>query len=344
MGEETKSDTGTVNACIVASGNSRNVHLDIIKGFLVLTMFVYHSASGSGIAEVAFLRPKLQFLHYAFLLLAGFLCGSHYVAKVKVSPGKVQRRLMMRAVKLFAIVAVANVVFCLAGLAGDTDTLRQLLHSPLKVALFLDSNNNVAYELLYFIGVFLATCALVIRFEARAILAGAFVLLPCVIPGFTVWFVAYGYLGMLGGLFWQTDGFRRVVRWINDHSGLLFSLLAAEFVLLAPLSQFVPAICSITLETVLWFAAYVFVAKRFLTNSIQDWIILLGKYTLFAYIFHVVVVRITFKLLTTTGISGLACYAVLLGIVALVTFGSVWVLSGMRRFRVVDGLYRLAFA
>lgn len=338
-----KSGTPTVNTRIVANGDSRNVHLDIIKGALVLTMIVYHCASGSGLVEVAFLRAKLDFLHYAFLVLAGFLCGSHYCIRIKESPGKVQRRLMKRALKLFAIVLGANLVFWVVGLGGDLALLREALHYPSALVEFFSDGKNVAFEILYYIGVFLATCSLIIRFSARWPLAGAFVLLPCLIPGHTVRFVAFGYLGMLVGLFSQTERFWSLARWIDSHSGLLSAVLAAEVVFLAPLSRFVPEICSITLETILWFAAYVYVAKRFLGKLGQDWLILLGKYTLFAYMLHVVLVRIMFSILSMGGAAGITCYVLLLVIVTAGTLALVRALDDMRRLGVVDSLYRLAF-
>ena len=69
-------------------GHSRIQELDDIKSSLVLIMLVFHSASGlTRHAEtLAPICSALFFIHYAFLMVTGLLCGIHYGAEAHRCP------------------------------------------------------------------------------------------------------------------------------------------------------------------------------------------------------------------------------------------------------------------
>ena len=64
----------------------RNDDIDIIKGFLVLIMIFFHCASMTmDIYPDLRIVPKiLDWLHFGFILMSGFLCGWYYSPKVKI--------------------------------------------------------------------------------------------------------------------------------------------------------------------------------------------------------------------------------------------------------------------
>src|SRR5574340_615283 len=74
------------NMKILSAAGGRNADLDIVKGMLVFVMLTYHCASvieGSGFWQIIRWIPnQIAFIHFAFLILSGFLCGWHYYPKL----------------------------------------------------------------------------------------------------------------------------------------------------------------------------------------------------------------------------------------------------------------------
>lgn len=334
---------------IMQSSHERNIEIDLIKGSLVMIMFVYHSASGSKIAEVAFLREKLEFLHYAFLTVSGFLCGRQYFPRIETSSAAtVKKRLLKRGSKLIIIVLAVNLAILLLRVLYQQEA--KFLHidwSADNLIELLSESHALVYHILYFIGVFLLTVLLVIQSSTRMLFSLGFVLLGVLIPTNLFRHVAYGYIGILGWTLYcdRKTQFQLLAKKLPPFALPLLVLLIAEFLFFAPLSRTIsPKMAAIMLEMVLWFFAMVYLGKMLHSVAELDrWILLLGRYTLFAYMFHVFVVVAAYSAIAKLGLNGWICYSVLLFIVTITTFASVWALDQARRNKTVNKMYMLFF-
>lgn len=61
--------------------NKRLENVDIIKGFLVITMIVYHCVISDN-PELLRVKNSIPFIHSSFLIIAGFICGYHYWPRI----------------------------------------------------------------------------------------------------------------------------------------------------------------------------------------------------------------------------------------------------------------------
>ena len=88
----------------------RNEEIDIIKGFLVLLMIFFHCASMAKdiYPDLRIVLKILDWLHYGFILMSGFLCGWYYLPKLKTDKRIVKNRIKIRGVKLVVLFVVIN--------------------------------------------------------------------------------------------------------------------------------------------------------------------------------------------------------------------------------------------
>ena len=191
-------------------GNSqvetRNDDIDIIKGMLVVTMVIYHCASMAKTTypELGSISNCLVFLHYAFLLITGFLCGWYYLPKLRTSPQAVRARLRLRAGKIIAVFMLMNLFLYSVGGTLSYEKLRNSANSfdnIMQNFILSVSGKLVAFQILFPIAIFLWIASLLLGRVSIPVML-SLIIFASIAGCFsgTIMFVAFGMVGMFFGI------------------------------------------------------------------------------------------------------------------------------------------------
>ncbi len=328
-----------------SAGAERNLDLDIIKGFLVLVMLLYHCASISDFPSLHGVLRKIDFVHYAFLLITGFLCGYHYYPIVASTRRKVQMRLFSRGIKILALFACGNVAYHVLGY-GSAELKDVPLQSKIAATFLVPflGGPDIAFGILYLIALFLFGAGLIIGTSWVKWLISLVIILPVMVNRISLVFMAFGCAGMLVGIL-AREGRLKFLNSLIHHRLWIFPLV------LVPIVAFVPTpdrwhvgakgpLLFFLLETPLWFFAGLWLIRQAGSQRIQQQIVLLGRYTLLAYILQMIVARLTFHVLYRAGFRDLTYYGLSLVIVG----GTMWLaVLAVERMRMSGGLWDRAF-
>lgn len=159
--------------------------IDVARGYLVLIMLVYHCVLSDFFPELNSIKSTVRFIHTAFLTMAGFLCGWHYLPKGQQEPAAVAGRLITRGIKLLAIFLLANVVLYVIGF-HDVRALYSACSSPAGViehTVVTVSGRLFTFEILAYISVFLILAGCFMRFPSCfPFLSASYLVLYAVLP------------------------------------------------------------------------------------------------------------------------------------------------------------------
>ena len=95
--------------------NKRDLDLDYVKGFLVLSMVIYHTFNYFTTAGYS----ATQYVRYstgAFIFISGYLVATYYKNKFCLNKKAVCKRLIIRGMKLLIIFTVINLLISFIGL------------------------------------------------------------------------------------------------------------------------------------------------------------------------------------------------------------------------------------
>ncbi len=329
----------------------RNVELDVIKGMLVLVMLLYHCASASAFPSLRVLLRKIDFIHFAFMAITGFLLGYHYYKTVLLTPTKVQRRLFIRAGKILALFVMANTVFYALGYGRQGwERIRALpdIETVFRELFLKLPDDLVAFEILYLIACFILVATILIRFRTVKWLLLAVILVPIIMPGVPILFITLACVGMLVGILAQEGRLKCLELRMRQWLWVFPVLLVLRVIFLPPMSQWISAnevkLVLLSMETVIWFYSFIWIIERLANKWIQSRIILLGRYTLFAYMFQVVCARVVHGILYRAGFEDVYYYGTSLFIVGVTLYFATVFLDRMRRsWPLGDRVYRAVF-
>jgi hypothetical protein len=262
--------------------SDRMVEIDHVKTGLILVMTIYHCASVSGLSLSAVICGKLYFIHSAFLLLSGILCGFHYFPVT----GQVRRRLVERGCKLLLVLLIVNIVKNIFHLDR---WMEQLFAAGRSWPLFLNhyvkgiDGGLFSFEVLYYIGVFLLLMSLAIGWGWRILATCGFAL--SLLPGYSAFFIAVGLVGGGFGMVmrhWPSGAFVAVFRgwrgWIGMAIGLMVLVQFAPFQ--SPFQSL--RLLLLCMESFIWFFLIIFILWKF--DFVFHPLAILGKYTLLNYL------------------------------------------------------------
>jgi hypothetical protein len=332
-----------------AKYEGRNVELDIIKGFLVLVMLFYHCASISDLASLRIIMRKIDFIHYAFLIITGFLCGYHYYPIIGSTRGKVRARLLSRSIKLIIIFAVGNVAYYFLGY-GHVDLGNVFIQSDLLVLFrsLLFRVPEVAFEILYLISLFLFAVGLIISFSwAKWFLLSVF-LLPAVVDSIPLLFMALGCAGMIIGMLVK-DGYLDFLGPLIHRHLWIFPLVLTMIITLVPTPDrwhvgTKGPFLFFLLATPIWLFSGLWAIEQTCSRYVQKQVVLLGRYTLLAYILQVVFARVICHILFGIGFKDFTYYGISLTIAGVTTWMAVFSVDKMRTISSFwDRTYRVVF-
>jgi peptidoglycan/LPS O-acetylase OafA/YrhL len=288
----------------VSPEQKRNPAVDFTKGALVFCMVVYHSVNymvGGGVD-----LKYLEFLPPSFIFITGFLIGKVYLAKYRAGGFAVQRRLVVRGVKLLLIFTALNVGAAL--LFSRNYNARTLAVSGLldnAVDVYLTGNGTWGiFKVLVPIGYLLIMAAGLLRLCQIS---------KWFVPGLcSAVFVVIGVLGYNGVVFETLNRMSvgilgvwfgyvperrladsvRFVYWVAiAYIGYLYAVSVCGFVYWL---QVVGACLSVALLYM--------VGARSGDNVLSRRVIWLGQYSLFAYILQIAVLQVLIRVLPRAGI------------------------------------------
>lgn len=273
--------------------------LDVLKGMLVLGILVYHAAS-LGVErhpELFRVMFALGFLHTAFLLLCGFICGSHYIAaeQLQRAPG----RLVERALKLFGLFAMANALLVASGFRDWRAWLSAGSSLPVAFHHFVQEmdTNIAAFVVLYHLAILLVLAALFVR-SGQPRVAFAVGFLACMVGAAhskTLWFLSFGIAGMLLGS-WRTQ-LRPLWELAKKYVWLAPGVLIGYQMLpTAPEAGVAVSFLRLMLETGLWCSAVLGVYHLLLPKLARRWVLDLGRETLLAYVAQMFIYEVNWAL------------------------------------------------
>ena len=336
----------------MSNPNQRNINIDLIKGALVITMIFYHcifNISNQYLDFTQNVREILHFLHYAFLFISGYLCGFHYLPlSIKESSQKVGQRLRMRAIKIFLIFLLANVTLYILGLGYSIETLFKEITSFHDVAtnLILSVNGSLAaFEVLYYIAAFL--------FVVSYILTPIRILVFSVLMALMVWnfsehlfsFVFIGSVGMLLGWLTTRGTFKKIEQIFETSNAVvaiillvLFQILKSNLSLLY-LENTLLVLFILILETLLWFTTFLSIISLLKCSWLTNMLVIFGKYTFFAYIIQMFLIRIGAAILGKIGDYEIMLYTANILLTTIVLYLLILILDYWRK----NNLYKFLF-
>jgi len=294
---------------------------------------------------------KINFIHYAFLVMTGFLCGYHYYPASGSRRGKVRSRLLSRSLKLFIIFIAGNVAFYALGYGrfdfGSVSFSSDML-VMLRGLLFSVPDEAVAFEILYLISLFLFGVGLIIGFPWTKWLLLAVVFLPVVIDSIPLLFMALGCAGMLVGMTAKEGRCERLKSWIHVHLWVFPLILSLIIALVPTTNQWAKSTKGLfvffLVATPCWFFTALWIVKGLKIKCVQDQIILLGRYTLPAYVLQMIFAHVTYNVLCRSGLGDFAYYGISLLVVGVITWLMVATVDRVRTYSSFwDGAYRVVF-
>jgi hypothetical protein len=323
--------------------------LDFTKGALVLTMVLYHWLN-------YFARPDLdyrylRFLTPSFLFITGFLISHVYLSKDDGTDGRLSRRLAWRGVKLLILFAVLN--FAKTAISpGPTNAIAgpsRVWHPDLFKIFALGpigSEKIASFYIFVPIGyVLLISAAMVYPYRAfrYAFHALAAFLLVAIlvlnlnhVASLNLEFVTLGTLGILSGFvrIQQLEALAGHVAWLVV---AYVMYLAAITMWNVPFGLLLVGVCL----TLIGF--YQIGSMKGWPRSARQQVIVLGQYSLFGYIAQIAILQVLSAAPhlvpfwpAASSFSFVAAFAL--------TLCAVDAVAVARRRRVVDRLYRSAFA
>ena len=278
----------------------RDQALDFTKGALVVLMVFYHwinyfiSTDGMVYRYIRFITPS-------FIFITGFLVARVYLAKFNKTDLLVQKRLFQRGVKLLALFTALNLAATLVVSNSYHGSEGVELFFKSASAIYGSGNGGIAvFQILVPISYVLILSAALLavrRWMVFPVHAVCFALSACILvvnlcglKSGNMELVGVGFLGVYFGSF----GKHRVNNWMAKIawvlSGYIVYLAAiAAFEALYPLQ--IVGVC-LNLLLIYWLGA-----KWTEKGVLLSRILLLGRYSLLAYIAQIVILQVLVRIM-----------------------------------------------
>jgi len=342
----------------ISQAHPRNIDLDIVKGVLVLIMLTYHCASVAILVNflpaAKSITDRVSFIHYAFILISGYLCGWYYWPRFGSPDSDVRRRLFIRALKTTGIFFFLNLILYSMGIVYSFDQLLARINSLNGIVNFLNGppGNLAAFEVLYYIALFLFLSSVVLgRRTILSLILGSILFLIYNNSGLPYWML-FGFVGMMVGILVHKGYLEDIWIFLEKTKGIpvIAGLVAYQFYL--PRihsvvnefdSHYLNVVTYLT-ETVLWFLSFIFFVRLLNINSLRSAVAAIGKYTLLGYIAQMPIIRMGYGLLKKAGFQGFSYYLTNLIISGIVLCFFILVFSYLRsRVSILDRCYKSVF-
>ncbi|MCC6365720.1 MAG: hypothetical protein IT165_19575 [Bryobacterales bacterium] len=325
----------------MTNAQGRIVALDFTKGVLVLLMVVYHwlnyfvSTTGSFYKYLRFLTPS-------FIFITGFIISHVYLQKYASRNLVLSRRLLIRGLKLLFLFLIANIAIRSVIPTGRA-------HSSIEavVSMYLTGQAIVSFSILVPIGELLILSAVLAIlspycqhiFHLAALCGILFIaaLHACGTSNTYAELVTLGVLGITVGYVPHSS-----LRYLNTHSTVLLVLYGCYLAAITVWAEIYPLqVMGVCVNLALIYL--IGTLPVYTEHPLRTTIILLGQYSLFAYILQILILHaLHFSLRNTGHIQRLLLS--FLGGLAITILGVLWVRHARRSWKTADRLYSVVFA
>jgi hypothetical protein len=320
---------------------TRDDALDFVKGALVLLMVFYHWVSyiaGQQLIDYRYIR----FLTPSFVLITGFVVSHVYLKRFAYDSPVLAKRLIQRGLKLVLLFAVLN----LLAQAPTIGHAPWAYWSDLIASVAIYGQGRASFLILLSIGYLLLLSPLALFAAARLRLP---LITTAIVAVVVCWvastigqvnlhgeFLSMGLIGLAAGASanGQDYGARLGPVWLV----MLYALYLGALVIwnvIYPVQVIAACLNVLVLYRI---------GREVAGATAVGWIVTLGKYSLFAYIAQILILRLI--RMTVQGGQLPSAMLIVTFVVALgATVGSVYVVALLRsRVTMADRLYRTVFA
>lgn len=319
---------------------------DVVKGFLVEVMIVYHCVNYFGGSPKAL--KYLDFVTGAFVLLSGRMVTSYYLNEYNTRLGLMIQRLLTRSVKLIVIFTVVNtcVHLALKKNYNGADFGLNYFYSNLYEVFILGSKSVASFEILLPIAYTLALGGiLAFILKSRTLLGAVVSVILAVLfyiedVPFNLKFLSLGLGGILYGCF-RPENFSENAKWWLALSVTI--LVAAYMATVTVIDRdnlviYFVGVCSIV-------QCISMVAENPLPDN---WLVaalkLFGRYSLFSYLLQILALQFLFRALGREELWGFMVLAAVL-ITNVLLYAILYRLSSLGlRYQLVRVAYQKVFA
>jgi hypothetical protein len=328
----------------------RDHAFDLVKGVLVAMMVVYHTLNVVAVASEE-VYGYVRFVSGSFIYVTGLLIARHVSAGFDADALAATRKLVLRGVKLIALFTLLNLAIQAAGLGSAARRqvgVSGFLAQADRVFLLGDAR-FASFVILLPIGYLLMAAPLFLRAAGprRPVASAAVLATALAIGGLAPWghvgsavieFMVVGIVGMCVGALTRDRPLDR------PEGGPACALGLAAAIVLTASVYFNLALYAIGVALVIHFL-YGCVRRLDARLGVTRMLLLLGRYSLFAYIAQLVLIRLLAWALgspqwTLGGELALFCVTTL-GLLVATCAALAW---ARERFATVDRSYRWVFA
>ena len=321
-------------------------------------MIIFHCASmaTNKYTDLKIVTIYLGWLHYAFILISGFLCGWYYQPKIENSRYNVRARVKHRGYKLLLVFFTINAILYFSDFMGafSFDYLKSYFLSVRIIFnnFILEMNGRlVGFQILYYIGIFLIVTSFILGRFSALYLFWLILLIFFFIPySRTLFFLEFGFFGFFIGIIWNSKHFIKINTLIPViiYSSPLFLLIEVFLLFNKPIfiykNQHILLLYHL-IQILFWFGFASLFSEIFLSARIVKWILsLFSKYTLLSYILQMLIIRIGFVFITKFKIVNYNYFFVNIAFSSTILFITILFIDSIRKkIKIADVSYRYIF-
>lgn len=325
--------------------SNRDLHLDFVKGFLVITMVIYHTMNYFSTAnpeEYGYIR----FVTGSFIFISGYMVSTFYEKKYRKDKIRICKRLIGRGLKLLIIFTTLNLFVSLTGVEGykKVQFSAQQYFDNLG-AIYIWGNSRLAiFQILVPISYLLIISPvyfILYGIRKPLITAILFLVFSFSFLGLESYILYVGIIGLVGLSVGMLVNIERLYG-IKNRLIILFCLFIC-FTIMGYLDRNVLTY-SIGILVVLKLI-YDFAKTLSVRKQINQIVILFGQYSLVCYIMQIIFLHGLFRLLSN-GRWGLGYETISIFVVTnIFLLGLCISLRWCRgRYKLIDQLYKVMFS
>ena len=317
-------------------------------------MVVYHCAS-IGVPtfpELKIITNRMQFVHFAFIIISGYLCGWYYFPKISKRCIEIKIRVRYRALKLLLIFLTSNLLLYSVDIAYSFSILKYEIKSVtdiLKNFVLSMNGSYVAFEILFYISAFLFLTSFLLGNHFKRNISIAIVICGVAsVYSSTLLFICCGLIGALIGIIVVNKEKKNILlRYRKCYIFPPIALILYQWFFTDIMSyinefpNFKPIVYCI--ESVLYFQSFLILISVF-SRKFDKHIILLGKYTLYGYLVQMAIIRLLYIVLMNAEFEKFSYY-IMIVTMSSVSLSFVILLTHYirKKSQFFDSLYCLAF-
>ena len=337
----------SATASPVTHKKDRDLGLDFVKGFLVVVMALYHSMNYFSNVPAEY-YGYLRFVNGSFVFISGYVVAAFYAEQARTDRFAALRRLASRGFKLLCIFSALNLAVSAVGVTNYRNVTFGLSDYLNGVSDIYGSGqaHQIAFRILVPISYVLMVSGLYLVSKRSQAILIALTLAAALLWTFfaplvaNVFFVLTGLVGLSCGLLlMKTDLLRhRLGRW---------PLILIGFIAIASIMNWLSGNVLAYGIGVGLLLKLVYDGSALLApdGRLYKWLVLLGKYSLVSYIAQIGFLFVLHRALRGHELAPASELALAFVATCVFLLAICMAIEKLRRrFRLVEGTYRLVFA